>query len=682
MAEPSAFEQYLLELINADRALAGAQPLAFDGDLNEAAEGHSAWMIGTDTFSHTGAGGSDAGQRMQSAGYVFSGSWSWGENIAWASTRSPAGFKDEVELLHSNLMNSPGHRANLLSNTFREIGLGYEIGEYQGWEGAFVTENFAKSGSSLFLTGVAFDDQDGDRFYDPGEGLGNITVTAVSSGGTRYSTTTMAAGGYDLALPAGSYTVTFSGASIATTTRQATIGGTNVKVDLVDPAGGGTPPPPPPPPPPSGTINGTSGNDALNGTAAAELLRGLDGDDVLIGGGGADTLEGGNGSDWLRGDAGGDSLVGGAGSDFANYSWSSVGVTVSLLTGAASGGEAAGDSLSGIENVWGSNGSDLLTGDGGANWIAGNDGNDTIVGGAGADRLEGRVGSDVVSYATSSAGVNVSLAAGTASGGDASGDVISGFEHVWGSNSADTLTGDGGANWIVGNDGNDALVGGAGADTLEGGNGSDWLRGDAGADSIVGGAGNDYVNYSWSSVGVTVSLQTGVASGGEAAGDRLSGIENIWGSDGSDFLFGDGSANWIVGNGGNDTLIGGLGNDTLDGRAGADVISYQATALSGGDLQAGGRDISNSAVGDRVDLTSQVEALLRINGTTLSAAGGNVAVGSSFAAGRTDVAFSGGALWFDLNRNGVMESGADFSIALGGATSVTYDTINDYFLIA
>lgn len=158
MTQPSATEQYLLELINAERAKVGAQPLAFDGDLNEAAEGHSAWMIATDTFSHTGSGGSSTGQRMSAAGYEFTGSWAWGENIAWAMTRAPAGYQDEVQLLHTNLMNSSGHRANILNDTYREVGLGLEIGEYGGREGAFVTEDFAKSGASIFLTGVAFDD--------------------------------------------------------------------------------------------------------------------------------------------------------------------------------------------------------------------------------------------------------------------------------------------------------------------------------------------------------------------------------------------------------------------------------------------------------------------------------------------------------------------------------------------
>jgi hypothetical protein len=246
MSQATAFEQYLLELVNQERGRAGVQPLAFDGDLNEAADAHNQWMIATDSFSHTGSGGSSPGQRMADAGYVFSGSWTWGENIAWATTRSPSGFQDEVQLLHTNLMNSPGHRANLLSDSFREVGLGFEIGEYAGRQAAFVTENFARTGGSLFLTGVAFDDQDGDRFYDPGEGLAGLTVTAVSGSGARYTTTTEQAGGYDLALPGGTYSVTFTGGGFAPTTLQASLGGRNAKLDLIDPSvassgGGGNP---------------------------------------------------------------------------------------------------------------------------------------------------------------------------------------------------------------------------------------------------------------------------------------------------------------------------------------------------------------------------------------------------------------------------------------------------------
>lgn len=236
----SANEQYLLELINAERKKAGVQPLAFDGDLSEAAAKHTSWMLATDTFSHTGSGGSSPTQRIQAAGYSLNGSWATGENVAWATTRAPSGYGDEVLLLHKNLMNSSGHRANILSDKYREVGLGFEVGDYRGRTSAFVTEDFGKSGSNVFLTGVAFDDKDGDRFYDPGEQLGGITVTAKSSTGAIFKTTTMAAGGYDLALQAGTYKVTFSGAGIDPFSKTVTIGSKNVKLDLVDPAMSGT----------------------------------------------------------------------------------------------------------------------------------------------------------------------------------------------------------------------------------------------------------------------------------------------------------------------------------------------------------------------------------------------------------------------------------------------------------
>lgn len=315
MSQANAYEQYMLELINAERAKVGAQPLAFDGDLNESSEQHSAWMIATDTFSHTGSGGSSAGDRMAAAGYVFSGSWAWAENIAWMSTRAPAGLQDEVQQLHTSLMNSAGHRTNLLNDTYREIGVGLEVGQYGSYEGAFVTQNFARSSTSPFLTGVAFDDLDGDKRYDVGEGLGNLTVTARNTTtGSVFTTTTGTAGGYDLELAAGTYTVTFSGGGFATTTQQATIGSRNVKLDFVDPAlSAGNPTPTPTP-----TLNVITGNgsgNTLNGTAGNDQISGLGGRDKLYGNAGNDRLDGGAGNDTLAGGAGADILTGGTGAD-------------------------------------------------------------------------------------------------------------------------------------------------------------------------------------------------------------------------------------------------------------------------------------------------------------------------------------------------------------------------------
>ncbi|WP_230534150.1 CAP domain-containing protein [Microvirga roseola] len=319
MSQATAYEQYMLELVNAERAKVGAQPLAFNGDLNESAESHSDWMIATDTFSHTGASGSSPTQRMKDAGYSFTGSWASAENIAWASTRSPTGFQDEVKLLHTNLMNSAGHKANILNANFREVGIGFETGEYKGWDGAFVTENFARSGSKVFLTGVAFDDKDTDRSYDVGEALGGIAITAVSSSGAKYATTTQSAGGYSLALAAGTYTVTFTGGGITPVTKQVTIGTKNVKLDLVDPSASGTgtaTSSPTTPTPTTETITGTSSGNTLKGTSGADVIKGYGGNDELYGYAGTDKIYGSTGNDKLYGSSGKDVLLGSSGDDY------------------------------------------------------------------------------------------------------------------------------------------------------------------------------------------------------------------------------------------------------------------------------------------------------------------------------------------------------------------------------
>ncbi len=72
MSQAKTHEQFMLELVNAERAIDGAQPLTFDGDLNESTEDHGPWMPTTDTFSDTGAGGSSPGDQMSTSGFNFS----------------------------------------------------------------------------------------------------------------------------------------------------------------------------------------------------------------------------------------------------------------------------------------------------------------------------------------------------------------------------------------------------------------------------------------------------------------------------------------------------------------------------------------------------------------------------------------------------------------------------------
>ncbi len=132
----------MLDLINQERTGAGLAPLTFNGDLNEASEDHSTWMLGTDTFSHTGQSGSSAGDRIVAAGYELEGNWTWGENIGWQSERGAPGLADDVEDIHQSLMNSPGHRANILNPSFEEIGIGIERGDFENFDSVMVTQNF------------------------------------------------------------------------------------------------------------------------------------------------------------------------------------------------------------------------------------------------------------------------------------------------------------------------------------------------------------------------------------------------------------------------------------------------------------------------------------------------------------------------------------------------------------
>ncbi|MEZ5667556.1 MAG: CAP domain-containing protein [Alphaproteobacteria bacterium] len=370
MSDASALEQYMLELINAERAAVGAQPLAFNGNLNDAAEDHTVWMLATDTFSHTGQGGSSAGQRMQAAGYVFSGSWAWGENIAWQSTRGAAGYADDVANLHDSLMNSAGHRANILNTTYREIGVGVEVGEFSGWNAAMVTENFAKSGTAVFLTGVAFDDKDGDILYDAGEGLGGVTVDIVGSGGQHLQTTTQAAGGYQIALANGSYTVTFSAPGLESETRQVSINGSNVKLDYADPdpAGGG-----------GGTVFGSEAKDIWYGALDDDIYFALGGNDTAKGRDGNDTIDGGAGRDYLVGHDGNDLLMGGADND--------------RLYGGAGNDILRGGG--GNDYLRGDEGHDILQGEAGNDQLRGYAGNDTLIGGDGRDVMLGGTGADL-----------------------------------------------------------------------------------------------------------------------------------------------------------------------------------------------------------------------------------------------------------------------------------------------
>ena len=367
-----------------------------------------------------------------------------------------------------------------------------------------------------------------------------------------------------------------------------------------------------------------SDGDVLDGI---ENLRGSAFADALTGNGSANALQGGNGNDVLAGGAGADGLNGEAGIDRADYLGSAAGVTVNLATNANSGGDAAGDVLSGIEALGGSNLLDTLTGTDGANTVWGRDGDDllrggggndslygeagaddldggfgddVLIGGTGADHLAGGAGLDTAHYAQAGAAVTVSLAAGITNGA-AGGDTLLSIENVVGSAFDDLLQGDAGANALSGLAGADRLYGGGGNDALSGGDGNDALIGGAGADVLSGGNGIDVVQYDAAATAVTVNLATGTGIGGEAAGDTYSGVENVLGSAQNDTITGNAGANTLWGMAGNDVLIAGGGADSLKGGSNVDVFVYKAAADSTAAARDAINDFSHES-GDRIDL--------------------------------------------------------------------------------
>lgn len=240
-------------------------------------------------------------------------------------------------------------------------------------------------------------------------------------------------------------------------------------------------------------------------------------------------------------------------------------------------------------------GDDHIFGGSGADTLDGNLGNDFIEGGEGADSLNGGGHSssdpesdaysqhwgDTVSYFSSNSGaITVDFTnTGAQQGGDAQGDVLTGFENYYGSDyDRDTFSGDNLANRASGNGGNDILTGRGGDDVLDGGAGRDILRGDQGEDALAGGEGDDTI-----SGGDGIDSIFGGAGNDDIAGgadnDRAhgeDGNDTIDGGAGNDELYGGGGDDIIVGADGDDQILGGTGDDVLDGGLGNDHYVFGA----------------------------------------------------------------------------------------------------------
>jgi hypothetical protein len=212
-----------------------APPLAWSSPLHDAARGHNRQMIAFDRQEHQLPGEPGLGDRIRAAGYEW---LSVGENIfAYADSvaQAHAAFVIDWGLGPGGMQAGRGHRANLLNPAFVEAGIAVTPeGDPATRVGPLViTQDFGYRGlSNPFLLGVVFNDGNGNAFYDAGEGLGGVQVTATGLAGT-FRATASASGGYQLNVPPGDYQVTFSGPGLpGAIVRDVTVGAENEKLDL------------------------------------------------------------------------------------------------------------------------------------------------------------------------------------------------------------------------------------------------------------------------------------------------------------------------------------------------------------------------------------------------------------------------------------------------------------------
>lgn len=378
----SAAEQYMLELINRARLdpIAEAQRynLALNTDLDanaisndakqvlapsavldRAAEGHSEWMLEADVFNHTGAAGSSPGDRIEDAGYEFTGAWTWRENLAWIGSTGTLDLNTAIAAHHEDLYRSEGHRLTTFASNTREVGIFQAHGEFtvggMDYDSSMVTLNFASSGTDVFVTGVAYTDLDGDAFYSIGEGQSDVWILVDGA-----NTTTTASGGYGLGVRAAEDLQVLVGqGGITLATLQVDASGGNVKVDVV---------------------TATDNSQSLMVSADTVLVSGIP-DAVLLGSDNL-TLTGNDDDNRLTGNAGENILIGAGGDD--------------VLSGGGRRADTIGADEANADILQGGAGDDHLIGESGADRLDGGLGNDLLVGGGGRDTFVFTEGDDVI----------------------------------------------------------------------------------------------------------------------------------------------------------------------------------------------------------------------------------------------------------------------------------------------
>jgi hypothetical protein len=247
------------QLLTEWQDLTPAPPLAWNESLTSAAHYHSNKMVEANEQAHTITSLHEPPlpDRVANAGYDPLIHWdeekqeyvlALSENI-YAYGKGAYGDFSAASFTHAAFAIDWGnpdakHRENIMDALYSEVGISMiretnpdnTVGSVGEW---ITTVDFASPQSSStqdggWLVGVAYDDANGNHSYDAGEGLGNVPLLVEADDGTSYQITTMEAGGYQLFLESGTYTVTASGEHFSRLiTKPFYINHHNAKVDFL-----------------------------------------------------------------------------------------------------------------------------------------------------------------------------------------------------------------------------------------------------------------------------------------------------------------------------------------------------------------------------------------------------------------------------------------------------------------
>lgn len=165
-------------LLNEQRAENGLQALAGQAELEQASADYSELMVDQQFFAHESPTGSVLTQRLTDSGYLGGdGAWIVGENIAWGES-----YLGTPGAIVTAWMNSAGHRANILSPDYDEIGVGIAVGvPTSANDGATYTTDFGhRDGTADEVVGV---DESADG--TGGEAVDAAAVTQRTPAGRR-----------------------------------------------------------------------------------------------------------------------------------------------------------------------------------------------------------------------------------------------------------------------------------------------------------------------------------------------------------------------------------------------------------------------------------------------------------------------------------------------------------------